>query len=121
MYAVDASAEALDTARTNVKRHGLSERVILAQGDLLEPAPAGIDLIVANLPYIESGEIDALMPEVSRHEPRMALDGGPDGLDVVRRLLVQASQRLRDSGGILLETGSRQGAAALALEPEARV
>jgi len=115
IYAVDASAEALEVARANAQRHGLTERILCDQGDLLKPAPAQIDLIVANLPYIETGEIGSLMPEVSRHEPRMALDGGVDGLDEVRRLLREAHDRLCAGGAIMLEIGAGQGATCVAL------
>jgi release factor glutamine methyltransferase len=125
VYAIDASPIALETARTNITRHRLDNRIQLAEGDLLTPAPAEIDLIVANLPYIETDEIATLMPEVSQYEPHMALDGGADGLDLVRKLLQQAQSRLRAGGAIMLEIGSNQGAAATAearaLYPLARV
>jgi len=112
VYAADASADALDVARRNVERYGLGERVSLLAGDLLEPLPMQIDLIVANLPYIAAGEVATLMPEVRCHEPCLALDGGADGFDLVRRLLSQAQTWLRAGGALLLEIGASQGAAA---------
>jgi release factor glutamine methyltransferase len=74
-----------------------------------------IDIIVSNPPYIPSAEIEALQPEIARYEPRLALDGGPDGLDAVRRLLGQANERLRAAGWLVLEIGAGQGAAVAGL------
>ena len=102
IFAVDVADEVLDVAAFNIRAHGVSERVTLGIGDLLEPVPEPIDLIVANLPYIPTDRISTLQPEV-RQEPALALDGGPDGLDLIRRLLTQAESKLKDSGIILLE------------------
>ena len=102
IFAVDVADEVLDVAAFNIRAHGVSERVILGIGDLLEPVPEPIDLIVANLPYIPTDRISTLQPEVQQ-EPALALDGGPDGLDLIRRLLTQAESKLKDSGVILLE------------------
>lgn len=115
IYAVDSSAAALDVAALNVRQHGLARRVHLLAGNLLAPVSGPIDLVVGNLPYVGAGEIDSLMPEVSEHEPRMALDGGEDGLHLVRTLLEQSLTRLRAGGAIMLEIGSGQGARAAAL------
>lgn len=108
LYAVDLDDVALAVTRENVGALGLSERVGVLKGDLLEAIPAGraIDWVVSNPPYIPHGDIDALMPEVSRHEPRLALDGGPDGLHTIRRLVAQAAKRARQ--GIALEVGQHQ-------------
>jgi len=102
IFAVDVADEVLDVAAFNIRAHGVSERVTLGIGDLLDPVPEPIDLIVANLPYIPTDRISTLQPEVQQ-EPALALDGGPDGLDLIRRLLTQAESKLKDSGIILLE------------------
>ncbi len=125
VYATDASAGALEVAARNCRRHGVEDRVHLLLGHLLEPLPEPVDLIVANLPYVSQAEWAQLPPEISRYEPREALDGGPDGLDHIRRLLGQAGGRLKPGGVILLEIGATQGAAVVALArrhfPAARV
>ena len=102
IYAVDISEPALDVAAYNIRAHAVADRVRLGHGDLLEPLPEPVDVIVANLPYIPTGRIPTLQPEVQR-EPHLALDGGPDGLDLVRRLLAQALDKLKTPGVILLE------------------
>ncbi len=111
--AVDLSEEALQVARANAERHEVHERVRFHVGDLLAPLPAGrrYDLIVANLPYVAEADLDGLQPEVAQWEPRLALSGGPDGLDLVRRLLEQLPGRLRSGGWVLLEIGAEQGQA----------
>jgi release factor glutamine methyltransferase len=108
VYATDLSPEALANTKANVARLGLTDRVAVLRGDLLDPIPAQrpVDWVVSNPPYIPSGDIDALMPEVSRHEPRLALDGGADGLDVIRRLDEVAWRRARR--GLLVELGQGQ-------------
>jgi release factor glutamine methyltransferase len=122
VYAVDISPAALHVARQNVERHGLIDCVRLLQGDLLDPLPEPVDLLISNPPYTVLSEIDA---GVRQHEPQLALDGGPDGLEVYRRLLVAAPARLRPGAAILLEIGATQGAALLELAraqfPAARV
>jgi len=102
IFAVDVDDAVLDVAAYNVRAHGVGERVSLAIGDLLDAVPKPIDLIVANLPYIPTDRIPTLQPEVQQ-EPALALDGGPDGLDLIRRLLTQAEEKLKDTGIILLE------------------
>jgi release factor glutamine methyltransferase len=111
--AIDASPDALDVARQNVQRLGLGERVTLRVSNLLdavEVPAAGFDAIAANLPYIPSGELRGLAPEVRDWEPRAALDGGPDGLAVIRRLLAQIGERrtLAPGGRLFLEVGIGQ-------------
>ena len=91
LIATDASAGALALAAENAARHGVAERIAFRQGDLLQPVGERVDIIVSNPPYIPSAEIGGLQPEIARYEPRAALDGGADGLDIVRRLLVQAA------------------------------
>ncbi len=108
VYATDLAPEAIETTRANIARLGLKERVAVLSGDLLRPIPDGrpIDWVVSNPPYIPSAEIDGLEPEVSRWEPRLALDGGPTGLGVVHRLIAAAAVRVRI--GVLLEVGKGQ-------------
>lgn len=108
---VDVSDDALSVARTNVQRHGLDDRVELRHGDLVQPlAGERFDVIVANLPYVPAGDIAGLDAEV-RVEPRLALDGGPDGLDLIRRLVAAAPANLASSGLLVLEHGFDQDAA----------
>lgn len=103
-------------ARANLVRHDLVNRARLMQTDLFPSAgEVMFDLIVANPPYIDTGVIDTLMPEVSRYEPRLALDGGPDGLTVCRRLIKEAPSRLASPGWLLLEHGYDQEAPIAAL------
>lgn len=109
VWAVDISAQALEVAARNVERYGLRERVRLLQSDLLAGVPGQtFDLIVANLPYIPSHEMPGLMPDVRDYEPHLALDGGPDGADLIRRLLSEAQQRLASPGLLLLEIDPSQ-------------
>jgi release factor glutamine methyltransferase len=102
IFAVDVEDAVLDVAAHNIGVLGVAERVTLGIGDLLDAVPEPIDLIVANLPYIPTDRIPTLQPEVQQ-EPAIALDGGPDGLDLIRRLLTQAEEKLKDTGIILLE------------------
>ncbi len=99
----------------NARRHDVADRVHCRQGDLLAPLPGPVDLIAANLPYVTTGEWAELLPEIRDYEPRAALDGGPDGLDAIRRLLATAGPYLRPGGALLLEIGASQGAAVTAL------
>ena len=110
VIAIDVSADALAVARANAERLGLA--VDFRQGHLLVPVTAdeALDLIVANLPYVRAGDIARLAPEV-RHEPAGALDGGADGLDLVRALVAGASARLRPGGALVLEIGAGQAPA----------
>lgn len=107
VLAIDQCAAALQVAAGNAERLGLT--IELFHGDLLAPLPPPLrlDLITANLPYIPTAEIAHLAPEV-RAEPHAALDGGPDGLALVRRLIDQAPRRLRRGGSLLLEIGAGQ-------------
>jgi len=125
VYATDASLGALEVAACNCRRHCVEGRVHLLQGHLLEPLPEPVDLIVANLPYVSQAELAQLPPEINCYEPREALNGGPDGLDHIRRLLAQAEGHLKPGGFVLLEIGAAQGPAVVALAkrhfPAARV
>jgi release factor glutamine methyltransferase len=115
IFALDGSAEALAVAAENSRRHAVAGRVHCLHGDLVAPLPGPVDLIVANLPYVTTEEWKGLPPEIRDHEPRAALDGGPDGLALIRRLLPAAAPCLRPEGAILLEIGAGQGQAATAL------
>jgi release factor glutamine methyltransferase len=109
--AVDCSPSALAVAAENVARLGLGARIRLLAGDGLEPVfsnEAPIDLVVANPPYLPSAVIPSLPLEVSRYEPRVALDGGPDGMAVSRRIIFAAGRALRPGGWLLLEIGDEQ-------------
>ena len=102
IFAVDVDDSVLDVASYNIRAHGVGDRVSLGIGDLLDAVPEPLDLIVANLPYIPTDRISTLQPEVQK-EPVLALDGGADGLDLIRRLLAQAENKLKSHGIILLE------------------
>jgi release factor glutamine methyltransferase len=117
VVATDWSHEALAVASRNTERHGVRERVMLVQADLMAPLLPPLDLIVSNPPYIPTAELAGL--EVSRHEPHAALDGGPDGLAVVRRLLADMPHLLARPGLLLVEIGAGQGPAASTLAREA--
>jgi release factor glutamine methyltransferase len=108
IYATDVSPLALEVARLNCKSHNVTDRIILLQGNLLEPLPESVDILVANLPYIKSSELANLSPEIIQFEPRMAIDGGENGLDYIRQLLEQAEDRINTSGCLLLEIGQNQ-------------
>ena len=107
VYATDCSAEALEIADINRRKHGVADRIKLLQGDLLEPLPHPVDLILSNPPYISSDLLPELAPEV-RREPHLALDGGKEGLEVINRLLKRASAKLNPSGSILIEISPEQ-------------
>lgn len=113
--AVDLSANALEVARINIERHGLAERIRLIQGDGLQPLTEPIDLLLSNPPYTILQEVDE---NVRLHEPHLALDGGIDGLDLIRVLLADAPRHLK-SGTLLVEIGAWQGAAVRALAEQA--
>ena len=120
VWAVDTAPRALACARANVVRHGLDARVHVLDGDLFAPlpaalAPAGVDLVVANPPYLATSGLPDLPAEVRDWEPREALDGGVDGLAVVRRVLREAPDWLRPGGRALVEIGEEHGPAVAAL------
>ena len=106
----DLSEEAIAAARENAERLGLSDRSKWRTGDLFEAVrpEERFDIIVSNPPYIESGIIAELEPEVRIHEPRMALDGGDDGLDFYRRIIPEAADHLVTGGMLFLEIGYDQ-------------
>src|SRR5204862_8089259 len=103
--AVDLSAGALAVARRNVADHRLADRITLHRGDLFAPlARQRYDLIISNPPYVDAGGMAKLPPEY-RHEPRVALAAGKDGLDLVRRILAEAPRHLTSAGSLLCEVG----------------
>jgi release factor glutamine methyltransferase len=122
--ATDRCAAALEVARANAAAHGLAHRIEFLEGDLLAPLAgfAGdLDAIVSNPPYIPTADIPGLQPEVRDHEPRAALDGGPDGLGVIERLVAGVPTLLRRGGWLLLEVGAGQaGAVRVLLERSGR-
>ncbi|HTO60665.1 MAG TPA: 50S ribosomal protein L3 N(5)-glutamine methyltransferase [Bradyrhizobium sp.] len=107
--AVDMSGDALDVARRNVDDHGLADRIALHRGDLFGPLRGKrYDLIISNPPYVDA-EGMASLPRECRAEPKLAFDGGADGLDVVRRILAAAPAHLTPQGGLLCEIGRGRG------------
>jgi release factor glutamine methyltransferase len=116
VYALEISPAALAVARDNAARNGVSARIDFLQGDLLDPLlnlsntsnrperPI-LDVVVSNPPYVPELDLEGLQPEVRDFEPRVALTAGPDGLDVVRRLLPQAESLLAPAGLLMLEIG----------------
>lgn len=122
IYATDSSAEAIAVARLNSRHHNVENNIIFLIGDLSAPLPEPVDLIIANLPYIQSSELAE--PSI-RFEPRIALDGGPDGLDQIRRFIPQAGYKLNTGGSVLMEIGQGQSQAVISLirdnYPEAKI
>ena len=103
--AADISSDALDVARINMKEHDLLDRVELFQGDLLDAVKdQKFDLIITNPPYVATEEVNAFPPEYA-HEPRLAHEGGIDGFDLVRQIIIQAPKHLNNGGGLLCEIG----------------
>lgn len=109
--AIDKSEPAIEVARRNVAKHGLTERIDVRAGNLLEPLKPGEspDFILSNPPYVPTSEILKLERDVRDHEPHSALDGGPDGLEIVRKLVDQAAIKLKSGGKLLIEIGFDQG------------
>ncbi|MGP3949015.1 putative protein N(5)-glutamine methyltransferase [Streptomyces sp. 7N604] len=114
LYAVDIDPAAVRCARRNVAAAGGQ----VYEGDLYEPLPAAlrgrVDVLLANVPYVPTDQIELLPPEARVHEPRVALDGGSDGLDVLRRVTAAASLWLAPGGHLLFETSERQAQEAVA-------
>jgi release factor glutamine methyltransferase len=124
IYATDISGEALKVADANRRRLGIEGRVRLVRTDLLQGIRGPLDVIVSNPPYIPTGQLSSLAREVQA-EPRVALDGGPDGLTVTRRMLAQAAERVNRGGLVLTEIAPEQlepvMAEAATLFPDARI
>lgn len=103
IYATDISTPALEVARLNCQKHRVIDRVHLLHGDMLDPILEPFDLIIANLPYVKKSELAGM-----KFEPRLALDGGSDGMQRIRQLCRQASSKLSADGSLLLEIGQGQ-------------
>jgi release factor glutamine methyltransferase len=106
--AVDLAAGALATARKNAQLNGVSARIDFLESNWFAQVEGRFDLIVSNPPYIESATIEGLEPEVQRHDPALALDGGPDGLAAYRVLAAESGRHLSNKGLVLVEVGAGQ-------------
>ena len=125
--AIDISPAALKVAQQNASRHHVANRINFSTGNLLAPLKKSVDLIISNPPYVDHGYLCAgtTMPEVSQFEPRIALNGGSTGLNVIQALLAQSQEKLVSNGTLLVEIGYDQGERVLNLArlyfPEARL
>jgi len=117
--AIDISEEALAVVRANAEQLGVAERLQAGQGNWAEHIDERFDLVVSNPPYIRTSDIDGLEPEVSRFEPRVALDGGADGLAAYRIIAAALPSLLKPGGGFALEVGAGQAESVKALAEEA--
>lgn len=117
----DRCQGALRVAEENAMALGVADRARFARADWFDGLNGRYDIIVSNPPYIASAEIDGLAPEVARHDPRTALDGGPDGLDAYRRIARDAVRFLVPGGSVLVEIGCTQAQTVTALFREARL
>jgi release factor glutamine methyltransferase len=116
IIASDICDKALAVAAENVAKYNLTEKIKLLQGDLFEPLinqldVGEFDLIVSNPPYVSKVEYENLDAKVKNYEPKLALDGGVDGLDIYKRIIARAAEHLKSTGAIMLEIGYRQGIA----------
>jgi release factor glutamine methyltransferase len=124
IVATDMSAAALNLARRNATRHETGDRIDFLETNVLADVDACFDLIVSNPPYVPASEMPHLSPEVRDYEPREALWGGADGLDLIRELLLQAESRLKENGLLIFEFGFGQETAvseAIASRPAFRL
>jgi release factor glutamine methyltransferase len=106
IYATELSPGALRVARANSRRHGVEERIVFLRGNLLEPLTVPVDMIIANLPYVSEADLPHAGP--LRYEPELALNGGEDGLDIIKILCRQTRRKLGRGGSLLLEIGQGQ-------------
>jgi release factor glutamine methyltransferase len=113
--ATDLSEVALEVAARNAVRHDVARRIRFVRTDVLDGVTGPFHAIVSNPPYVPSSDVPSLQPEVRDHEPVGALDGGPDGLDVIRRLVPAAASRLATGGWLLFEFSYGQVEAVRAL------
>ena len=118
---VELHPPTLQVAQRNLERHKVSERVELRLGDLFGPLKQGeqFDVLVSNPPYVPTAEIETLAPNVKNHEPHRALDGGPEGLDFIRRIVTEAPIFIKPGGWVLIEFSPEQADAVLALFTQA--
>jgi len=113
IYATDISPAALQVARENACNHNVADKIQFLRGDLLSPVPAKADIIVANLPYVTLKDLASV--NTVGYEPSLALNGGEDGLDIIRRLCSQVKDKLNPDGCVLLEIGVGQADAVVQL------
>jgi len=115
LTAIDISPAALAIARENAARHKVAERVEFLEGNLFAPLPAErrFDVIATNPPYVSRGELETLDDDVRKFEPRLALDGGADGLDLIRPIIAAAPNRLQPGGWLFLELSPERADAAM--------
>lgn len=109
--ASDCSVAALEVARQNARDNGVDDRVRFVHSDWFEQIAGQFDLLISNPPYVPTGEIERLASEVKHHDPRLALDGGPDGLAAIGTLITRAPHHLKPLGWLLLEVGAGQAEA----------
>ena len=120
IYAMDVSQDALDVAAQNIWRYALGEQIQLIPGNLVDALPEPVDVIVANLPYVASGDLPGLAPDIRDFEPSLALDGGAGGVQPIRALFADLASpagagKLRPGARLYLEIGAEQGASVQAL------
>lgn len=121
MLAIDTSPDALDIARENAKLHGVGERIEFYEGDMFNPLNDNmLDMIISNPPYIPTKLLDNLSPEV-KLEPRIAIDGGDDGLAFYKRIISECMPYLREGGWLLMEVGDDQAEEIRSILQESRV
>ena len=121
MVGIGMARHPLAVARANAERHGLAAHIEFHEGDGREGLPGedAFDLVLANPPYIPTGDLPALQTEVREHDPALALDGGADGLEFYRALAAEVLPRLKPTGRLMLEVGDGQAEAVAALLAEA--
>ncbi len=122
VFACDITQDAVEVARANARRLNADGRIEIRCGDLFAPyGGRRFDLVVSNPPYVPSAELEGLAPEVRDHEPRLALDGGRDGLDFYRRLAANAADVLGADGALVVEIGHGQADAVTEIVREAEL
>jgi release factor glutamine methyltransferase len=123
LVATDISKESLEVAHKNAERLGVADQIKFRHGDCWAAldgcVPMRFDLVVSNPPYVEDAALDALAPEIREHEPRLALAGGPDGLDFYRRILGRAAKFIRPGGELQVEVGAGQAVSVIDMCREA--
>jgi release factor glutamine methyltransferase len=125
IFAIDRSRKALGVARQNAQRHGVSDHVRFLEGDLFGPLEeldirGKMDIITANPPYVRSGDLPLLQPEVKDYEPGMALIAGPEGTEIAGRIIAAAPEFLRKNGFLIMELGQNQADAVVGMVEETR-
>ncbi|MDP6388119.1 MAG: peptide chain release factor N(5)-glutamine methyltransferase [Candidatus Pacebacteria bacterium] len=126
VYAIDISANALEVARENAKRHGVDERITFCEGDLFNPIESlglkgKIDLFLSNPPYVSKKMMEELQPEIELYEPVLAVAGGEDGFDYYRKIIPEAALYIKPGGFFFLEIGYGQTDGTMSLIEQAKV